>query len=85
MADNKKTTNSTGTSSGVYGGCSGVSQLGNYSNSPDTQKSNQQTQSHREDVLNTLVGGSYSPKQVKKCEELITSDKKKNVKIKSES
>lgn len=70
--------NSSGYSSGAYGGCGGVQQLGNYSNAPDMQIIYQQTQ-NREEVLNTLVGGSYSPDQVKKCAELITSDKKKNV------
>lgn len=70
--------------SGSYGGCGGVYQLGNYSNVPDMQIVHQQTQ-NREEVLNTLLGGSYTPEQVKKCDELITSDKKKNVKIKSES
>lgn len=67
------------TSSGSYGGCGGVSQLGNFSNAPDAQTVSKHNQ-NREDVLNTLVGGSYTPKQVKKCSELITSDKKKNVK-----
>lgn len=72
------------TLSGSYGGCGGVYQLGNYSNAPDVQIVNQQAK-NREEVLNTLLGGSYTPEQVKKCDELITSDKKKNVKIKSES
>ena len=40
---------------------------------------------NKEDVLNTLVGGSYTPENIKKCSELITSDKKKNVKTKSET
>lgn len=71
-------------SSGVYGGCGNVSQLGNYTNSPDAQIIHQQNQS-REDVLNTLVNGSYTPNDVKKCAELITSEKKKNKKTKSES
>lgn len=84
MADDKKMTNSTGTSSGAYGGCGGVSQLGNYSNTPDVQISHRQIK-NREDVLQTLLGGSYTPDQVKKCAELITSDKKKNVKTESKS
>ena len=71
-------------SGGAYSGCGGVHQLGNYSNAPDAQITHQQTQS-REEVLNTLVGGSYTPDQVKKCDELITSDKKKNKKQKSKN
>lgn len=71
-------------SSGVYGGCGCVSQLGNYSSAPDMQIEFQQTQ-NREDVLNTLLMGSYTPNDVKKCEELISSDKKKHKKIKSKS
>lgn len=73
-----------GSSSGAYGSCGGVYQLGNYSNAPDAQIVPQQTQ-NREEVLNTLVGGSYTPDEVKKCSELITSDKKKNQKTKSEA
>lgn len=72
-------------SSGSYGGCGGVYQLGNYTNAPDMEIISQQTQS-REDVLNTLVKGSYMPNDIKKCSELITSDKKKgNKKTKSEN
>lgn len=71
-------------SSGAYGGCGGVSQLGNYTNAPDAQIVHQQVQ-NREDVLNTLLSGSYMPNEVKKCDELITTDKKKNKKQKSES
>lgn len=73
-----------GSYSNAYSGYGGVSQLGNYSNAPDAQIIFQQSQS-REEVLNTLMGGSYAPDQVKKCTELITSDKKKSVKTKSES
>ena len=75
---------STTYSSGAYGGCGAVSQLGNYSNAPDVQIIHQQTQS-RDEVLNTLVGGSYTPNDVKKCSELTSADKKKSVKTKSES
>ena len=75
---------SSGSSSGLYGGCGGVYQLGNYSNAPDMQIAHQQTQS-REDVLQTLLGGSYTPDQVKKCSELITADKKKENNTKSKS
>lgn len=66
-----------GSSSGSYGGLGGVYQLGDYSNAPDMQIVHRQAQS-REEVLNTLVGGSYTPESVSKCVELITSDKKKN-------
>lgn len=71
-------------SSGSYGGCGGVYQLGNYSNAPDAQIIPQQIQ-NRDEVLQTLINGSYTPDAVKKCEELITVEKKKNVKIKSET
>jgi hypothetical protein len=71
-------------SSGAYGGNGGVHQLGNYTNAPDASIIHQQSQS-REEVLNTLMGGSYMPNMVKKCSELITSDKKKGVKTKSEN
>jgi hypothetical protein len=69
--------------SGSYGGCGGVYQLGNYTNAPELEIIHKQTQS-REDVLNTLVGGSYTPNEVKKCVELTSSEKKKNKKTKSE-
>lgn len=75
---------SSNSSSGAYGACGGVNQLGNYSNAPDMKITPQQTQS-REEVLKTLVEYSYTPDQVKKCSELITSDKKKNKQQKSES
>ena len=70
--------------SGLYSGCGGVYQLGNYTNALNTQMTPQQTK-NKEDVLNTLLGGSYTPNNVKKCAELITSDKKKNIKTKSEN
>ena len=69
---------------GAYGGCGGVQQLGNYSNTSDMDIKPQQTQ-NREEVLNTLVNNSYTPEQVKKCSELISADKKKEIKTKSES
>ena len=75
---------SSGTSSGAYGGCGGVYQLGNYTNAPDAQIEYKQIQ-NKEDVLNTLMSGSYTPNEVKKCAELITADKKKNEKVQSES
>ena len=72
-------------SGGAYGGCSGVYQLGNYSNTSNTNMviKKQQTK-NREEVLNTLVSNSYTPDQVKKCSELISADKKKEIKTKSE-
>jgi hypothetical protein len=73
-----------GITGGNYNGCGGVYQLGNYSNTSDMVITPQQTQ-NREEVLNTLVNNSYTPEQVKKCSELITADKKKGVKEKSES
>lgn len=63
---------------------SGISQLGDYSNYANSNIIFQHYQ-NREDVLQTLVGGSYMPDEIKPCEELISSDKKKNVKIKSEN
>ena len=77
---------SNGSSSGAYGGCGNVSQLGNYTNTtsnPSQQNKNQKTK-NRESVLNTLVKGSYTPNSVKKCQELLSSDKKKGIKTKSE-
>ena len=71
-------------SGGAYSGCNGVYKLGNYSNTSDMVITPQQTQ-NREEVLNTLVSNSYTPDQVKKCSELITADKKKGIKTKSES
>ena len=73
------------TSGGAYDGCSGVYQLGNYSNTYNTNMAikKQQTK-NREDVLNTLISNSYTPDQVKKCSELISADKKKEIKTKSE-
>lgn len=70
-------------SSGVYSGCGNVSQLGSFTKTTPTQsneKAKQQAK-NRENVLNTLVNGSYTPNGVKKCTELITSDKKKSVKV----
>ena len=75
-------------SSGAYGGCGNVYQLYDYSNVTGangiTSTTSKQTQ-HREDILNTLIGGSYTPNNIKKCSELITTDKKKGIKTKSES
>jgi hypothetical protein len=72
-------------SGGSYSGCNSISQLGNYSDAPDAIVVHQQVQS-REEVLNTLMSGSYEASSVKKCDELITTDKKKRKKKeKSES
>ena len=72
-----------GMTTGMYGSCGGVYQLGNYTNAPDMQISHQQTQ-NREEVLNTLMGGSYTPNDVKTCKELTSSEKKKYGKTKSD-
>lgn len=72
-----------GYSGGSYSSCGGVSQLGNYSNAPDANIVPQKTQD-RNAVLSTLMGGSYLTNDIKTCEELITTDKKKTKKIKSE-
>ncbi len=80
----KSSNSSSSSSSGAYGGCGAVSQLGNYTNAPDVQVVHKQSQ-NREDVLNTLVSGSYTPNDVKKCAELTSAEKKKGVKTKSES
>jgi hypothetical protein len=66
-------------SSGAYGGCGGVYQLGNYTITPDIQVIKQQDK-RRDEVLNTLIEGSYIPNDIKKCGELTTSDKKKGIK-----
>ena len=57
-----------------------VYQMGNYSNAPNVQIISQQNQS-RDDVWNTLIGGSYMQDKVIKCAEFITTDKIKNVKM----
>lgn len=72
-------------SSGSYGGCGNVYQLGNYTNTPDLKTAYNKQIQNREDVLNTLIGGSYAQNEIKKCGELISPDKKKGVKIKSEN
>ena len=78
-----------GTSSGAYVGCGGVGQLGSYGSSISEYYSGPQVEhiqsQNREEVLNTLVKGSYESKSINKCLELISVDKKKNRKKKSES
>jgi hypothetical protein len=76
--------NSSSSSSGAYGGCGNIQQLGNFSNASNEKTINQQNQK-REEVLKTLMKGSYTPKSVIKCIELLTSDKIKNAKEKSEN
>lgn len=72
--------------SNVYSGYGSVSQLGNYTKISEIQKTEEHIQQkNREDVLNTLIKGSYTPKYVKKCLELTSSDKKKGIKTKSEN
>jgi hypothetical protein len=73
---------STKSSSESYGGCGNVSNLGNYTNSADDKST--QLYKNREDLLNTLVKGSPTPNNIKKCSELISSDKKKGNPKKSE-
>ena len=72
--------NSTNSSTDNNNNYGSVYQMGDYSNMPDAQIISQQNQS-REDVWNTLIGGSYMQDSVIKCEEFITTDKIKNVKI----
>lgn len=72
-------------SSGSYGGCGNVSQLGSFTKTTGTNSNKNKDVSaktkNRESILNTLVKGSYTPNNVKKCDELTSSDKKKNVKV----
>jgi phage I-like protein len=74
------TNSSNGFSSGAYGGCGEVSQLGSYTNSPSAQTIQQITQ-NRESVLNTLINGSQMKDNIARCAELITVDKKKGIKV----
>jgi hypothetical protein len=74
--------NSSKTYNGNYGGCGNVSQLGTFTKVTGTQENkdkNQQTK-NRETVLTSLLNGSYTPNNIKKCAELTSSDKKKNLK-----
>lgn len=72
---------SSGSSSGAYGGCGNVGQLGSFTNSTFTNGNSNQQTINREHILNTLIKGSHAPNEVKKCSELITSDKKKSIKV----
>lgn len=75
--------NKNGSSSGEYGGYGNMQQLGNYTNNPESQISQQLKK--REEVLNTLIKGSYSSNIIITCSELISPEKIKNIKIKSEN
>lgn len=66
-----------------YGGCGNVSNLGNYTDSIDANLTQQYK--NREELLNTLVKGTPNPNNIKKCSELISSDKKKGIIKKSEN
>ena len=68
--------------SALYSGNGGVSNLGNYGNTSNSKNSNQSK--NREVLLNSLVNGSPVPNNVKKCSELLSTDKKKGMKLKSE-
>ena len=56
-----------------------VQQLGNYSNSTNNNTLTQQQIKNRENLLNTLIKGSPTPNNIKRCSELISTCKKKNV------
>ena len=71
---------SSGATSGAYGGCGGVSQLGSYTYTPPLTI--EQINQNRESVLNTLISGSQMPDNIASCDELITVDKQKGVKVK---
>lgn len=61
----------------------GNTQMGNYTNNPESQSS--QVNKKREEVLNTLLKGSYSPNSIIPCSELISPEKRKGIKLKSEN
>ena len=56
-----------------------VQQLGNSSNSTNNNTLTQQQIKNRENLLNTLIKGSPTPNNIKRCSELISTCKKKNV------
>jgi hypothetical protein len=83
-ADAYGTSNNTSSiGGGAYSGVGGVSNLGSYTNS-SSYPHNSQPES-KESILNTLVSGSPTPNDIKKCSELLTTDKKKGIKLKSEA
>ena len=73
-----------GSSSSTYSCFGVVNNMGDYTNCPDGNNIPQEKQ-NREEVWNTLIGGSYMQDKVRKCAELITTDKIKNEKPKSEN
>lgn len=56
-----------------------IQQLGKYTNIKNIE-SIEQIYKKREEVLNTLIKGSYTPDAIIKCEELISPDKIKGEK-----
>lgn len=56
-----------------------IGQLGNYTN-VTSKETIEQLYKKREDVLNTLIKGSYIPDAIIKCKELISPDKRKGEK-----
>ncbi len=81
----KSNNSSIGLNGGLYIGNCGIHQLGNYSNVQETPTKQTQQEQNREKILNTLIKGSYTPNDIKTCSELITTDKKKGIKTKSEA
>jgi hypothetical protein len=73
-----------GSTSSTYSCFGVVNNMGDYTNYPDGNNTPQEKQ-NREEVWNTLIGGSYMQDKVRKCAELITTDKIKNEKPKSEN
>ena len=61
---------------GGYNGY-GNTQIGNYTNNTESQSS--QVNKKREEVLNTLLKGSYSPNSIIPCSELISPEKRKSI------
>ena len=86
FADTSGASNNTSSSGGAYSGVSSVSNLGSYTSSSSSSSYPHNSQSEsRENILNTLVSGSPTPNDIKKCSELLTTDKKKGIKLKSEA
>jgi hypothetical protein len=72
--------NSFNSNNNLYSGHNCVNQLGNYSkgNQNKDVKIPFKSNINREEILKTLINGSYMQNDVKKCSEFTTSDKKKN-------
>ena len=64
-----------GYQNGMYGGY-GSASIGNYY----TNMSEDQISRNRENLLNTLINGSYTPDAIIKCKELLSPDKRKGEK-----